>query len=112
MMRRLRDEEKSLIAEMVRGLPDAPLLLHSIDDAVVQEMRDGGMGSLRFAQPTADKPRFGRQIRAATFADADGLPVSIAINLDQNRQIFELDVFKADGSPLKRFPRPCDISIV
>jgi hypothetical protein len=112
MVRRLRNEEKALIAKMFRDLPAATVLSHSIEEAVVQDMRDGGMGSLRFVRLAQDKAHFGRQICAATFADDDGLPVSITINLDQSGHIFEFDLFKADGSPLKRFPRPCDVSVV
>jgi hypothetical protein len=61
MVRRLRNEEKALIAKMFRDLPAATVLSHSIEEAVVQDMRDEGMGSLRFVRLAQDKAHFGRQ---------------------------------------------------
>lgn len=110
-MRQLRPEERALIAAMVRGQAAEDVVLQCIEDAVVQEMDDGGMGSIRFVRQPLDKPRFATQIREATFADMDGVPVSITINVDQDGYPFELDVWKADYSPLKRFPTPRDVSI-
>jgi hypothetical protein len=110
-VRRLRLEEKALIAKLAKGLPMESAILNTIEDAVVEELSDGGMGSLKFVDLSSSDKRFAKQIREATFADEDGVPVSITINLDQNNTLFELDIWKADNSPLKRFPRPDDISI-
>jgi hypothetical protein len=63
-------------------------------------MNDGGMGSLRFVG-SADR-RFGKCIGEAEFDDLDGVPVSVALNVDQYGQLFELDLWKVDFSPLKR----------
>ncbi len=109
--RRLRSDEKSIIAEMIRDLPPESAILRSLEDAAVEAMNDGGMGSLRFVRLSSDKPRFKRQIREATFADSNGVSVSMTINLDQDDCLFELDIFKADFSPLKRFPALGDISL-
>jgi hypothetical protein len=87
------------------------VILDSIEDAVVEELGDGGMGSLKFVDLLSSDQRFAKQLREATFADDDGVPVSITINLDQNNGLFELDIWKADNSSLKRFPRPDDVSI-
>ncbi len=35
----------------------------------------------------------------AAFRDEDGTPVSAVLTLDQDRALFELDLFKADNSP-------------
>lgn len=107
--RRLRADEKALVIKMVRGQPAENALLYSIQDIKVIEMNDGGMGSLKFVQNSSEKPRFGCQIREATFADMDGVPVSATINLDQNGQLYELDFFKADNSPLMKIPAPDDV---
>jgi hypothetical protein len=70
-------------------------------------MDDGGMGSLRLATDEAlQKP--GRLVgpRAAEvqFIDADGVPVLASLNLDQNGELMELDIWKTDFSPLIRIP--------
>jgi hypothetical protein len=75
-------------------------------------MRDGGMGSLRFVDLAAQAPRSLRQVSEATFADIDGVLVSIAIIVDQENSLLELDVFKADNSALKQFPKPDDVVVV
>ena len=96
---------------MVRGLPAEHDVLSGIEDAVVEDMNDGGMGSLKFVRLSSEKSRFAKQLREATFADKDGVPVSITINLDQSGHLFELDIFKADNSPLRKFPAPGDVLI-
>lgn len=74
-------------------------------------MNDGGMGSLKFVDIAKTKARLPTRVREATFLDVDGMSVSITLNVDQDGDLFELDVFKADGSRLKRFPSPGDVSL-
>jgi hypothetical protein len=72
----------------------------------VEDMDDGKMGSLRL-YPTGVREgsrTFGCLIAEASYTDDDNVPVSVAINVDQNGLIFELDVFKADFSPIRRLP--------
>jgi hypothetical protein len=69
----------------------------------VEPMDDGGMGSLRFASPTHD-PRLGSTPAECRFVDADGVPVYAQLNLDQAGELFELDVWKVDFTPLERWP--------
>jgi hypothetical protein len=38
--------------------------------------------------------------------DIDGIPLFISLILGTDEELFELDVFKADFSPLKQFPVP------
>ena len=70
---------------------------------MVEPMSDGGMGSLAFA-PVTKSRRFGRQAAEFVFEDQDGVPVTAALNLDQEGAPLELDVFKADFSALVRWP--------
>lgn len=69
----------------------------------VEPMSDGGMGSLAFA-PISKSRRFGWTAAECTFFDQDGVPVSAALNLDQEGEPLELDLFKADYSALVRWP--------
>jgi hypothetical protein len=95
MPRPLTPKERDLIAFILGQ--HSPLQGHF---GLVEEMNDGGMGSLRFVG-RADR-RFGRCIGEAKFDDADGVPVSVALNADQRGELFELDLWKVDFSPLQR----------
>lgn len=75
----------------------------------VQAMRDGGMGSLRF--PGVEQRRYGSTLAEAEFRDADGTPVSVALMLDEAGDLFELDIWKVDFSPLVRIPPVDQITI-
>ena len=95
MPRPLTTKERDLVIYMLGQTSS----VHGHFD-LVEEMNDGGMGSLRFVG-RADR-RFGRCIGEAEFDDADGVPVSVALNVDQYGELFELDLWKVDFSPLNR----------
>lgn len=40
----------------------------------------------------------------AQYVDIDGVPVSIVLNADTTGQLYELDICKADFSPLHAYP--------
>jgi hypothetical protein len=69
----------------------------------VTDMNDGGMGSLQFDTTKPDRI-YGRTLSEGWFKDEDGFPVLIAINLDMEDEIFELDSWKVDFSPRRRLP--------
>ena len=92
MPRPITPEEHDLIVFILGR--DGASLIHA---GLVEEMIDGEMGSLRFVGPS-DR-RFGKCIGSASFKDADGVPVSAVLNADQNGELFELDIWKADFSP-------------
>lgn len=102
MPRKLREEEKALIRWLVRDKDKGDIIIRNLDTYWVNEMDDGGMGSL---QVVGNEDRiFGRELAEGDFYDIDGLPVFISVDLDTNGDFYELDVFKADFSPLKKFP--------
>jgi hypothetical protein len=70
-------------------------------------MQDGGMGSIRF-EPSRPA-QYGRTLAEAQYTDIDGVLVSIALNADKEGCFYELDIWKVDFSPLKRFPDPNDL---
>jgi hypothetical protein len=110
--RRLNGGETLLITEMVRGTQFGERLLHSLAHVLVQDMEDGGMGSVRFFSPKQGEQHFGSQIAEASFVDADGVAVSATLNLDQNGDLFELDLFKADFSALRHYPAREAITLI
>ncbi|GAA3318113.1 DUF6984 family protein [Arthrobacter ramosus] len=70
----------------------------------VSDMDDGGMGSLRFASGKRH-PRYGRTIAEGWFKDTDGMPVALALYVDREEDLFELDSWKVDFSSRLRLPQ-------
>jgi hypothetical protein len=52
--RALRETEAALLNAMMLAKPEIVPLLVQLKGALVQEMNDGGMGSLQFVGPEAD----------------------------------------------------------
>lgn len=75
----------------------------------VEPMNDGGMGSLAFA-PLDQSRKLGRKAADCHFFDADGAVVSVALYLDQSDQLFEVDVWRVDFNPVKKWPEYDDIA--
>lgn len=69
------------------------------------DLRDGGMGSVRFVGP-APTATFGRTIAEREYLDADGVLVTIALNVDVEGNLLELDFWKVDFNSLVEYPRP------
>lgn len=106
--RPLQPQELALVKFMISaGSRDE--LLSALPESLVEEMQDGNMGSLRFVTPEDPDRRYGSKIVEAEFTDADGVLVSVALNLDDRGNLFELDLWKVDFSPLERYPKPEDL---
>lgn len=104
--RPLRPEEAALIRALLAGVYPAEALEGALRGSRVADMQDGRMGSIRFL----GSGPFGIALVEAQFLDSDGVVVSIAVNADKQGQLFELDFWKVDFSPLKRYPNPSDVS--
>jgi len=109
--RLLRPEEATLITSMLRTSPKGNELLPLIPECLVEEMQDGNMGSLKFVTSESRRRRFGEKIAEAEFVDEDGVLVSATINLDDRGDLFELDLWKVDFSPLKRYPKAEELDV-
>ncbi|MBS1520706.1 MAG: hypothetical protein JST50_06910 [Bacteroidetes bacterium] len=105
-MRRLRKEEHDLIEYLLRQTPNTEHLYDQLEDCVVEEMDDGGMGSLTFVRNDKKEQRTGHIVAEISLLDKDNVATSFAVILDRENDLYELDVFKADSSPLVEFPRP------
>lgn len=110
--RSLRIEELRLVEALIASSPGRDHLANNLEHRLVEEMNDGGMGSLRFVDDGQTDRSFGAAFAEGRFLDEDGVPVSVVLNLDDRGALFELDVFKADFSALKRFPAMADLQIV
>jgi hypothetical protein len=110
-LRPLSSNERELVQALSVGVYSQSEIEHQFTHALVRDMSDGAMGSIRFANSSADKPAFGREAVEADYIDQDGVLVRIALNLDQQGDLFEVDFWKVDFSPLLRYPRPQDLKV-
>lgn len=95
--------ELGLLIYLLRGQPGAEHLLGQLHTAAVADIAPGGVGSLRFVSALPGR-RLG-EIRGSTqFLDEDGVPVLVSLYLDQHGELYELDCWKADDSPVRRIP--------
>ena len=107
--RSLTGPEIALLAALLGGREAMAPLTNGLAQAKVQAMNDGGMGSVRFVSKDSDHREFGGIVREATFQDTDGVPVLASLIVDQSGALYELDIWKADSSPLNCIPNPDQI---
>ena len=105
-MRLLKAEEVLLMKALLMANPKiAEIIVPTLDTTFVENMNDGGMGSLIFISCTDDSNRkIGKTLAEAEFLDEDQVPVFVQLNLDNYNQLFELDIWKVDYSPVSRYP--------
>jgi hypothetical protein len=108
-MRSLRQEECELLLSLLNHSPEGPSLCNQ-EGLYAVDLKDGGMGSIRITRGQ-DPPqrRIARELVTATYTDEDGVLVYVSLNNDQEEQPFEIDIWKVDFSPLRRYPRPLDL---
>lgn len=112
-VRELREDELGVVRKMLFQAGGRARFESQLGDMKVQDMADGGMGSIQFDNGRPRSPLdYGEQIAEAAFQDADGVPVSVTLNADKDGELLEMDVFKADFSPLIRYPDLDDLAII
>jgi len=104
IIRSLNKDEIALISWMIKGKLRGQKIIDTLDKLLVEEMKDGGMGSLKVNIEGKDDRIYSRELAKADLFDIDGIPVFISINLDQNDDFYEFEVFKADFSKLQKIP--------
>ena len=103
----MRLEERELIRFLVTGMLPEEQINRSLTGACASDVRDGGMRSILFKGPAGRK--MGAELVEAHYHDLDGVLVSISVNLDTSGELFELDFWKVDFSPLKKYPKCSEI---
>jgi hypothetical protein len=89
LQRQIRQEEKNLILFLLTQIfADKNYQIPSH----VSDLNDGGMGSVQLIQ--------------MEYIDLDGQRLIITLTENENQELFELDFWKVDFSPLKKFPSP------
>ena len=109
-VRPLHEVERVILKALAAaaGLPAVLTSPDALDAYRVRDMLDAGMRSIRFVME--DENRRGARFSVAELChrDSDGVPVSFALNLDDNNKPWEIDSFKADFSPLHLRPSCSD----
>ena len=107
--RLLTFKEQELVSFLLKEAQYAENI--DVSSLKVLELDDGGMGGLYFVSDTKWRSmrRFGKSIVAKTFEDTDGMGMSIALLLDTEGKLFELDIWKYDFSPLNEIPSCRDL---
>jgi len=102
MERKLNTKEYELLKYLLDFVEDYDF---GIDNIKVVDMKDGGMGSLLFVSSNHKKNRkMSESIIEKQFNDADGVPISVCVNIDEEKKLFELDIWRVDFNPVIRFP--------
>lgn len=102
-MRKINEKEFKLIKKII------PNGMHSFysDDflrgVTVDYSDDGGMGGLIFFPERKDR-KFGSILGDCSFRDRDGAWVLASIFLDENGELFELDMWRSDFKRLIDLP--------
>ena len=99
-------QEKQLISYLV-NLSSSHFLPNWEEHLLVCPMSDGGMGSLHLFPEGIDleaKRQFGQQVSECHFKDKDGVEIIASLNVDVDGNLFELDIWKTDYSPLIDIP--------
>ena len=108
--RPLSSDERRLAVLLLSSRREGVSLIAQLDQIRVREMSDGGMRSLRFEGESGQRSR-SATVASAQFRDADGIPVLVSLDLDQNGRLFELDIWKVDFSPLQKIPENSHIQV-
>lgn len=76
------------------------------ENLLVIPLNDGKMGSLELISINLinEDRVFGKQISDFQFKDKDNVDVIASLNIDNFGNLFELDMWKTDFSPLLHFP--------
>jgi hypothetical protein len=101
-IRKINNVEKEILDYLIK-LARLHFPGKSNQDTLVQNMNDGGMGSFLIFQDSSDigaKRKFGKQVAEFEFVDDDGVKVLVALNVDDQNNLFEVDIWKTDFNPV------------
>lgn len=104
-MRLPNDQEYKLIKELI-FLSEKDYLNSQLDNLKVIKLEDGKMGSLSL-KPKGIKNKGNKQIEICSekiFKDVDDVTVIASLYIDEKGNLYELDLWKVDYSPLISLP--------
>jgi hypothetical protein len=99
--RRITNDEVKVLEYLLK-LANFPVPI-GIKLMTVRSLEDGGMGSFLILENPKlfeETRKFGAQISEFQYIDDDNVPVLVSLNVDSNGGLFEVDIWKADYSPV------------
>ena len=103
--RKLSQEEEALVKLLIKNA-SATIQINWKSNLLAKPMDDGKMGSLLLLPNGIDNSgrKFGSCVSEYQFTDKDGIEVIVSLNLDEKGDLFELDIWKTNFSPLIKIP--------
>ncbi len=103
-VRHLHKSEFELMKVLLAKAGDTRALEDRLSRLCVQVMADGGMGSLYLVNGSRnpEERRFGKCVAELEFNDVDGVVILASLNVDKDGDLYELDIWKTDFSPVLR----------
>jgi len=105
--RAITKEETDLINALLKGHPCHKKFRDAIRSGVVRTMLDGDMGSIEFFCENFSP--MGGILAEAEYIDIDEILVIITAIKNKSGDLYEIDFWKVDFSPLKKYPNPKDL---
>lgn len=102
-MRKMSAAELELISYLIKKSGYSKITSKNLSEIYVEDQKDGEMGSLIFISKNKER-KIGRDLGNIEFNDADGVKVIVNLVLDNHEDLYELDIWKTDFSPLLSFP--------
>jgi hypothetical protein len=100
------------VKKLATGTPLESKIVDELSTVLVQDMPDGGMGSIYFWKGPWQTRRLGKTLAEGRFTDADNIPVYVYLGLDEAGELFELDMWKVDSSAVIQPPKPGTLELI
>jgi hypothetical protein len=103
-LRPIKPEERELISHLLRLVQGEER--YKIPDEV-ENLGEGGLGGIQLSgkgDPAAD-------LVEATYFDEDRRKVLITLTVNEHGELYDLDIWKMDFSPLRRYPTPDKVTL-
>jgi hypothetical protein len=81
------------------------------ESRLVLDVDDGDMRGIVFVSGAGTRRYYAGALATAAYQDSDGELVSVALNVDQYGDVYEIDVWKSSLRPLLRYPQPQELRL-
>ncbi len=102
--RPIRPEERSLIEHLLSTVKGGAK--YAIPQEV-ENMDSAGIGGIQLSS----RGEHAADLVEAEYKDADGREVIITLTTNEHGELFEMDLWKTDFSPLQRYPEPAMLKL-
>lgn len=104
MIRNIRNNEKEIINFLLDKVSLSELKIQ--ETVLVEDLNDGLMGSIQFVNKSSNNRKYDKRLIEVEYVDSDNIPVYISLTVDNNKELYELDIWKTDFNPLIEYPIP------